>query len=89
MPQTSHGLVFSGYRKELTARGFRRAYEGLRADCPALSPFADPHDLIAFFHDQAADMDRKDAILFALINRYQRDPPTQRRPPSDPEGESP
>jgi len=68
------GLSFSGYRKGLTTRGFRRAYEGLRADCPALSPFADPQDLIAFFHDREADLDRKDAILFALINRYRGEP---------------
>ena len=48
-------------------------YEGIRADCPELFPFADPSDLIAFFHDQAADLDRKDAILFDLVSRYRND----------------
>ena len=67
------GLSFSGYRKELSSRVFKRAYEALRAECPALFPFADPHDLIAFFHDQAEDLDRKDAILFDLITRYRND----------------
>ena len=67
------GLSFSSYRKELSSRGFRRAYEGLRAECPELFPFADPSDLIAFFHDQAADLDRKDAILFDLVTRYRND----------------
>ena len=67
------GLSFSGYRKELSSRAFRRAYEALRAACPELSPFADPHELIAFFHNQAADMDRKDAILFDLITCYRND----------------
>ena len=67
------GLSFSGYRKELSSQGFRRAYEGLRAECPVLFPFADPGDLIAFFHDQAADLDRKDAILFDLVTRYRND----------------
>ena len=67
------GLSFSSYRKELSSRGFRRAYEGLRAECPELFPFADPSDLIAFFHDQAADLDRKDTILFDLISRYRND----------------
>ena len=62
------GLSFSGYRKELSSRGFKRAYEGLRAECPELFPFTQPGDLIAFFHDQAADLDRKDAILFDLVN---------------------
>lgn len=66
------GLSFSGYRKELASRVFRRAYERLRAECPALFPFADPHDLIAFFHDEAADLDRKDAILFDLVTRYRK-----------------
>jgi len=66
------GLSFSGFRKELSSRGFRRAYEGLRAECPVLFPFADPGDLIAFFHDQAADLDRKDAILFDLVTRYRK-----------------
>jgi hypothetical protein len=42
----------------------------MRADCPELFPFADPGDLIAFFHDQAADLDRKDAILFEIVARY-------------------
>ena len=67
------GLSFSSYRKELSSRGFRRAYEGLRAECPELFPFADPSDLIAFFHDQAADLDRKDTILFDLVSRYRND----------------
>jgi hypothetical protein len=67
------GLSFSGYRKELSSRGFKRAYEGLRAECPELFAFADPSDLIAFFHDHAADLDRKDAILFDLITRYRND----------------
>jgi len=67
------GLSFSSYRKELSSRGFKRAYEGLRADCPELLPFADPSELIAFFHDQAADLDRKDAILFVLITQYRND----------------
>jgi hypothetical protein len=67
------GLFFSSYRKELSSRGFRRAYEGLRAECPELFHFADPSDLIAFFHDQAADLDRKDAILFDLVTRYRND----------------
>jgi len=66
------GLSFSGYRKELSSWGFRRAYEGLRAECPVLFPFADPGDLIAFFHDQAADLDRKDAILFDLVTHYRK-----------------
>ncbi len=42
----------------------------MRSECPELIPFADPHKLIAFFHDQAEDLDWKDAILFVLINRY-------------------
>lgn len=67
------GLSFSSYRKELSSRGFKRAYEGLRAECPELFPFADPGDLIAFFHDQVADLDRKDAILFDLVTRYRND----------------
>ena len=67
------GLSFSSYRKELSSRGFKRAYEGLRAECPELYPFADPGDLIAFFHDQAANLDRKDAILFDLVSRYRND----------------
>ena len=50
------GLSFSSYRKELSSRGFRRAYEGLRSECRELFPFAEPGDLIAFFHDQAADL---------------------------------
>jgi hypothetical protein len=66
------GLSFSGFRKELSSRGFRRAYEGLRAECPVLFPFADPGDLIAFFHDQAADLDWKDAILFDLVTHYRK-----------------
>ncbi len=64
------GLSFSSYRKELSSRAFKRAYEGLRAECPELFLFTQPGDLIAFFHDQAADLDRKDAILFNLITRY-------------------
>ena len=67
------GLSFSSYRKELSSRGFRRAYEGLRAECPELFPFTQPGDLIAFFHDQAADLDRKDATLFDLVTRYRND----------------
>ena len=67
------GLSFSSYRKELSSQGFKRAYEGLRAECPELFPFADPSDLITFFHDQAADLDRKDAILFDLVTRYRND----------------
>ena len=67
------GLSFSGYRKELSSRGFRRAYEGLRAECPVLFLFAQPGDLIAFLHDQAADLHRKDAILFDLVTRYRND----------------
>jgi len=67
------GLSFSSYRKELSSRGFKRAYEGLRAECQELLPFADPSELIAFIHDQAADLDRKDAILFDLITRYRND----------------
>lgn len=50
-----------------------RVYEGLRAECPELFLFTQPGDLIAFFHDQAADLDRKDAILFDLITRYRND----------------
>jgi len=64
------GLSFSSYRKELSSRAFKRAYEGLRAECPELFLFTQPGDMIAFFHDQAADLDRKDAILFNLITRY-------------------
>lgn len=64
------GLSFSGYRRELASRVFRRAFEALRSECPEMFPFADPHELIAFFHDQAEDLDRKDAILFVLINQY-------------------
>ncbi len=67
------GLSFSGYRKELSSLGFKRAYEGLRAECPELFLFTQPGDLIAFFHDQAADLDRKDAILFDLITCYRND----------------
>ena len=67
------GLSFSSYRKELSSRGFRRAYEVLRAECPELFLFTQPDDLIAFFHDQAADLDRKDAILFDLVTRYRND----------------
>jgi len=67
------GLSFSGYRKELSSLGFKRAYEGLRAECPELFLFTQPGDLIAFFHDQAADLDRKDAILFDLVSRYRND----------------
>jgi len=67
------GLSFSSYRKELFSKGFHRAYEGMRAECPELHPFACPRDLIAFIHDQAADLDRKDAILFDLITRYRND----------------
>ena len=67
------GLSFSSYRKELSSRAFKRAYEGLRAECPELFPFADPSDLIAFFHDQAADLDRKDTILFDLVSRYRNE----------------
>jgi len=67
------GLSFSGYRKELFSKGFQRAYEGMRAECPELFSFADPGDLIAFFHDQAVDLDRKDAILFDLVSRYRND----------------
>ncbi len=64
------GLSFSGYRKELSSTAFRRAFEVLRSECPDMFPFADPHELIAFFHDQGEDLDRKDAILFVLINQY-------------------
>ena len=67
------GLSFSGYRKELSSRGFIRAYEGMRAECQELFPFAHPGDLIAFFHDQAADLDRKDAILYELVICYRND----------------
>jgi len=67
------GLSFSGYRKELSSRGFKRAYEGMRAECPELFPFADPGNLIVFFHDQTADVDRKDAILFEIVARYRND----------------
>lgn len=67
------GLSFSGYRKELSSKGFQRAYEDMRAGCPELFPFADPGDLVVFFHDQAADLDRKDAILFEIIIRYRND----------------
>ncbi len=45
----------------------------MRADCPEVFPFADPGDLIVFFHDQAADLDRKDAILFEIVARYRND----------------
>jgi len=45
----------------------------MRAECPELFPFADPGDLIVFFHDQATDLDRKDAILFEIITRYRND----------------
>ena len=67
------GLSFSGFRKELSSRGFKRAYEALRLECPELFAFADPHDLIAFFHDQSADLDRKDAILFEVVTCYRND----------------
>ena len=67
------GLSFSGYRKELSSRGFRRAYEALRAECPDLFPFTDPSDLIAFFHDHAADLDRKDVILIEVVTCYRND----------------
>ncbi len=42
----------------------------MRAECHELIPFADPHELIAFFHDQTEELDRKDVILFVLITRY-------------------
>lgn len=45
----------------------------MRAECPELFPFADPGDLIVFFHDQATNLDRKDAILFEIITRYRND----------------
>jgi len=67
------GLSFSGFRKELSSRGFKRAYDALRVECPELFPFADQGDLIVFFHDQTADLDRKDAILFEIITRYRND----------------
>jgi hypothetical protein len=67
------GLSFSGYRKELSSTGFRRAYTALRAECPTLVPFAHPRDLIAFFHDQAADLDRKDAVLYEIVVHYRSD----------------
>ncbi len=67
------GLSFSGFRKELSSRGFKRAYDALRVECPELFPFADQGDLIVFFHDQTADLDRKDAILFEIITRYRNE----------------
>ncbi len=67
------GLSFSGFRKELSSRGFKRAYDALRVECPELFHFADQGDLIVFFHDQTADLDRKDAILFEIITRYRND----------------
>lgn len=67
------GLSFSAYRKELSSRRFKRAYEALKADCPSISSFADHGDLIKFFHDRAADPVRKDAILFELVTLYRRD----------------
>lgn len=42
-------------------------------ECPELFLFTQPGNLIAFFHDQAADLDRKDAILFDLVSRYRND----------------
>ena len=45
---------------------------------PVLFSFADHVDLIAFFHDQTADLDRKDAILFELVTRYRNDSPAPR-----------
>ncbi|MBN1382567.1 MAG: hypothetical protein JXA41_12900 [Deltaproteobacteria bacterium] len=63
-------MSFSAYRKELTSRRFKKAYNLLREDCPGLSSFVDHGDLIAFFHDRTADPDRKDAILFELITHY-------------------
>ena len=42
-------------------------------ECPALFSFADPGDLIVFFHNQTADLDRKDAILFEIVARYRND----------------
>jgi len=67
------GFSFAGYRKELSSKGFIEAYEGMRSECPVLFSFADHVDLIAFFHDQTADLDRKDAILFELVTRYRND----------------
>jgi len=67
------GFSFAGYRKELSSKGFVEAYEGMRSECPVLFSFADHVDLIAFFHDQTADLDRKDAILFELVTRYRND----------------
>ncbi len=45
----------------------------LRAECHGLLPFADPQELIAFFHDEAEDLARKDDILFDLVTRYRND----------------
>lgn len=45
----------------------------MRVECPELFPFADPGDLIIFFHDQTADLDRKDTILFEIVARYRND----------------
>ena len=67
------GFSFAGYRKELSSKGFIEAYEGMRSECPVLFSFADHVDLIAFFHDQTSDLDRKDAILFELVTRYRND----------------
>lgn len=64
------GFSFAGYRKELSSKGFIQAYEEMRSECPVLFSFADHVDLIAFFHDQTADLDRKDAVLFELVTRY-------------------
>jgi hypothetical protein len=64
------GLSFSGFRKELSSKGFIEAYERMRSECPVLVSFTDPVDLIAFFHDQTADLDRKDAVLFELVTCY-------------------
>lgn len=45
----------------------------MREECPDLFPYADHTAMIAFFHDQTGDLDRKDVILFELITRYRKD----------------
>ncbi len=67
------GLSFSAFRKELSSERFKRAYERLRAICPDLIPYNEPSALIAFFHDQTTNPDRKDGILFELITHYRKD----------------
>jgi len=69
------GFTFSGIHKGLSSERFRKFYQKLRAACPRLLPFPDHASLIAFFHDQAQDLDEKDIILYELIALYRKGHP--------------